>query len=124
LYILGAMSNSAVPPCIENYFATKGGDDPELTLDCFAEDATVWDNGEDLKLVGTAQIREWLTRTVAGYKLTSEVRSVEKNGEELVASVVVSGDFPGSPYEFAYRFKLRGEKIAELAIDPIGSLAS
>jgi hypothetical protein len=62
--------------------------------------------------------------TVAGYKLTSEVRSFEERNGEHVAGVVVSGDFPGSPYEFEYRFKLRGDKIAELAIDPIGSLAT
>src|SRR5688500_13121024 len=61
--------------------------------------------------------------TVAGYKLSSEVKSGEMRGEAFVAGVVVSGDFPGSPYEFAYRFKLRGDRIAELAIDPIGSLA-
>ncbi len=47
---------------------------------------------------------------------------VLRSAAEFVASVVVSGDFPGSPYEFAYRFKLQGDKIAELAIDPIGSL--
>jgi hypothetical protein len=41
----------------------------------------------------------------------------------LVVAVVVSGDFPSSPYKFEYRFKLKGDKIAELAIDPIGSLA-
>ena len=93
------------------------------TIACFTDDATVWDNGEDLKLNGTAQIREWLTDTVSDYKLTSDVKSGEMRGDEFVAGVVVSGDFPGSPYEFAYRFKLRGNEIAELAIDPIGSLA-
>ncbi|MDQ2985464.1 MAG: nuclear transport factor 2 family protein [Armatimonadota bacterium] len=117
------MPNVALPPPIERYFAAKEGEDAEETLACFTEDATVWDNGEDLELKGIAQIREWMTGTVAGYKLSSEVKSGEMRGEEFVAGVVVSGDFPGSPYEFAYRFKLRGDRIAELAIDPIGSLA-
>jgi hypothetical protein len=117
------MGNIAFPPPIERYFAAKEGEDAEETLACFTEDATVWDNGEDLELKGIAQIREWMTGTVAGYKLSSEVKSGEMRGEEFVAGVVVSGDFPGSPYEFAYRFKLRGDRIAELAIDPIGSLA-
>lgn len=65
-----------------------------------------------------------MTGKVAGYKLTSEVKSCEAQGDEVVTSVVVSGDFPGSPYQFEYRFKLRGDRIAGLAIDPIGSLAS
>lgn len=117
------MPNIELPAPIDRYFASKVDDDAEETLTCFTHDATVWDNGEDLELRGIEQIRTWMTGTVAGYKLTSEVRSGEQRGEEFVASVVVSGDFPGSPYEFAYHFRLRGDKIAELAIDPIGSLA-
>ena len=112
-----------LPRPIANYFGAKRGRDAEETVACFTQDATVWDNGEDLELKGIAKIREWMTDTVAGYKLTSEVVSGEPRGEEFVAGVVVSGDFPGSPYKFEYRFKLKGDKIAELAIDPIGSLA-
>lgn len=112
-----------LPPPVERYFAAKGGGDSNDVLACFTDDATVWDNGEDLELRGAAQIREWLTGTVSGYNLTSEVKSGKAEGTEFVAAVVVSGSFPGSPYEFSYRFKLKGDKIAELAIDPIGSLA-
>lgn len=118
------MPNVDLPPPIERYFAAKGGGNPEATSACFTEDATVWDNGEDIKLQGTAQIQEWMTGKVAGYKLTSEVKSCEAQGDGIVTSVVVSGDFRGSPYQFDYRFKLRGDKIAELSIDPVGSLAS
>ena len=117
------MPNVKLPPTIARYYAAKGGPDAEETLACFTEDARVWDNGENLELKGIAEIREWMSGTVAGYKLTSEVVSGEPRGEEFVAGVVVSGDFPGSPYKFEYRFKLHGDKIAELAIDPIGSLA-
>ena len=117
------MPNTELPQPVANYFAAKSGPDAEATLACFTEDATVWDNGEDLELRGIAKIREWMTGTVASYNLTSEVVSGETRGEEFVAGVVVSGDFPGSPYKFEYRFKLEGDKIAELVIDPIGSLA-
>lgn len=118
------MPNVALPAPIDRYFAAKGGADVEETLACFAADATVKDRGEDREMRGIDQIRDWVTGTVAGYKLTSDVRSGEQRNEDFLASVVVSGDFPGSPYEFAYRFNLRGEKIAELDIDPIGSLGS
>lgn len=117
------MPNVELPPPIVRYFATKGGEDAEAALACFTDDAMVWDNGEDLEIRGIPQIRAWMTDTTTGYKLTSEVKACETLGEEFVATVVASGDFPGSPYEFAYRFKLRGDKIAELAINPIGSLA-
>jgi ketosteroid isomerase-like protein len=118
------MSNPYLPTSIEQYFATKGRDDVDETLACFTDDATIWDNGEDLELKGIEQIRQWLTGTIAGYKLTSEVQSSEIRGDEVVARVVVTGDFPGSPYEFAYGFKLRSDKIAGLTIDPVGSLAA
>jgi hypothetical protein len=118
------MSTIKLPQPVEKYFAAKGGANAEETLACFTGDATVWDNGEDLELRGIEQIRNWLSGTVAGYKLTSEVRSVEQRDDDYLIGVVVSGDFPGSPYQFAYRFTLKGDKIAELAIDPIGPVST
>lgn len=117
------MPNVNLPLPVERYFDSKGGNNVSQTLECFTDDAIVRDNGEDLELKGLAQIGEWMAGTVAGYKLSSEVRSGETRDGGFVASVVVSGEFPGSPYEFAYRFRLQGDKIAELSIDPIGSLA-
>ena len=115
------MPTNELPPPIANYFAAKGGD-PEDTLACFTEDATINDIGEDKVLEGTAQIRDWLSG-ISAFKLTTEFKSVEQRDGKPVVRAVVSGDFPGSPYEFEYRFELRGDKIARLDIDPIGSLA-
>lgn len=115
------MQSLILPPPIEAYFAQNMS--AEATAALFTEDATVWDNGEELELKGARAIREWLSRTSDEYKLTSEVRSVEEKDGEVVVGVVVSGEFPGSPYEFAYRFTLDGGQIRALAIDPIGSLA-
>ncbi|HLO97856.1 MAG TPA: nuclear transport factor 2 family protein [Fimbriimonas sp.] len=117
------MTHAPLPIPIEKYLAAKGGTDVDEILSCFTEDATVSDVGEDRELIGTDQIRGWLSNTVAGYKLTSELRTFEPVGDSFVASIVVSGDFPGSPYEFLYRFTLSGDKIAALIIEPIGSLA-
>lgn len=117
------MSAVELPAPIASYFSAKQGQDVEETLACFSDDATVFDNGEDLELRGIEQIREWMIGTVSGYELTYEVVSAEQRDEEFVAGVVVSGKFPGSPYKFENRFKLEGEKIVELSVDPIGSLA-
>jgi len=115
------MPKNELPLPIANYFAAKGGD-PEDILACFTEDATINDIGEDTVLEGTAQIRDWLSG-ISAFKLTTEVKSVEQRGDVPTVRAVVSGDFPGSPYEFEYRFELRGDKIARLDIEPIGSLA-
>jgi len=118
------MSAIQLPQPISAYFSAKGAADPRETLACFAEDATVWDNGEDLELKGIAEIREWLTGTVSSYNPSSEVKTLAQSDGKYVVGVVVSGDFPGSPYAFDYRFVLRGEKIAELAIDPVGPVSA
>jgi len=116
------MPTNELPPPIAIYFASKGGD-PEDTLACFTEDATINDIGEDKVLEGAAQIRDWLSGISVAFTPTTEVKSVEQRDGKPVVRAVVSGDFPGSPYEFEYRFELRGDKIARLDIDPIGSLA-
>ncbi len=110
-----------LPLPIQSYFAAKGAD-ASAAASCFTDDAVVFDNGEDLEIRGIDAIGSWLTRTNDSYKLTSEVRSAEERDGAYVLDVIVSGDFPGSPYQFEYRFKLAGEKIRELAIDPIGPL--
>jgi ketosteroid isomerase-like protein len=115
------MPNIELPGAIADYFAARGGD-AEATLALFTEDATINDIGEDKVLEGTAQIRDWLGG-ISDYKLTTEFKSFEQRDGKPVVKAVVSGDFPGSPYEFEYRFELRGDKISRLDIDPIGSLA-
>ncbi|MFZ4508466.1 MAG: nuclear transport factor 2 family protein [Fimbriimonas sp.] len=114
------MISAELPAPIASYFSSKDPTDAEQT---FAQNATVYDNGEDLELKGIEAIRQWLTGRVAAYDLTSQLVSYEQRGDEHVVGVIVSGKFPGSPYKFENRFRLTGEQILELAIDPIGSLA-
>ncbi len=114
------MTTDTLPPLIDRYFAAKGSSDAEDTLACFADDAIVWDNGEDLELRGQPAIREWMTGTLSSYELTSKVAGWTGSDDGYTVNVVVSGNFPGSPYAFDYRFKLSGDKISELAIDPVG----
>lgn len=109
-----------LPPAAAAYFAAKESQDQQELAMIFTEDAVAWDNGEDLELRGLGQIQARMADTSGKYKLTTELKSAENRGDELVVAVVVSGGFPGSPYEFAYRFEFAEEKIKSLAIDPIG----
>lgn len=92
-------------------------------LGLFMPDAIVSDNGEDLELRGLDAIRDWMTGTVSGYNLTTTAQSITERDGRHVVRAIVSGDFPGSPYAFDYTFRLKEDKIAELAIDPIGPVA-
>ena len=111
------MTLEELPFPIRSYFESGRG---EATAACFVEDATVWDNGEDKVLHGIGAIREWLSKDISQYNLRTQLNSASEHDGEVAVGAVVSGDFPGSPYEFSYRFRLEGERIKELAIDPIG----
>ncbi|MEA2553776.1 MAG: hypothetical protein QOJ65_1952 [Fimbriimonadaceae bacterium] len=113
-----------LPLPIERYFASKDSQDVLPLAEYFAIDATVRDNGEDLELRGLDKIDEWMSRNSGKYKLSTELKSVEQRNGVHVIAAVVSGDFPGSPYEFSYRFTLRSDKIEELTIDPIGPVGA
>lgn len=116
------MNSVTLPVPMQKYFEAKGKN-AGVAVECFTADAVFFDHGEDLELRGADEIRTWLARTSDQYKLTSEVGAAEERDGLHVVTMVVTGDFPGSPYEFAYRFLLEDNKIKELAIDPIGSLA-
>jgi ketosteroid isomerase-like protein len=113
-----------LPMPIESYFAARSLQDAEKAAVCFAEDATVWDNGEDLEIKGVEKIRDWIADTSVKLKITTEIKSVDKQGDSFLVAAVLSGDFPGSPYKFEYLFTLEEGKIKSLAIDPIGPVPS
>ncbi|MCW5937519.1 MAG: nuclear transport factor 2 family protein [Fimbriimonadaceae bacterium] len=107
-----------LPLPIERYFASRDG-----AREVFAADAVVWDNGEDKELRGVDAIEDWMRGNSGAYDLKTDVKSLTQKGLQHVVGAVVSGTFPGSPYEFEYRFKLADGRIQELVIDPVGPLA-
>ena len=105
----------SLPKPIAAYFGADSGDG-EAVSQCFIDNATVKDEGHTYK--GRAEIKEWKAVTSAKYQYTSEPFSCEeKDGKIVVASHLV-GNFPGSPVDLRYLFKLQGDKIASLEIIP------
>jgi len=104
-----------LPKAVADYFTADKGDG-EAVSKCFTEDAVVKDEGHTHK--GRAAIRAWKTDASAKYQYTSEPFSCEeKDGKTVVTSHLV-GNFPGSPVDLRYFFKLKGDKIASLEIIP------
>ena len=114
------MNALKMPEIIDRYFSAKSASSNEDMLSLFDKDAIVWDNGEDLELRGIDSISEWMNGKVAGYDLTTKAESITENDGRQIVRAIVSGNFPGSPYAFDYKFLLTDDKIAELVIDPIG----
>ena len=108
-------SSLNLPKPVAAYFMADKGESETLSQ-CFTQDAVVKDEGQTHK--GRAAIKQWKTDTAAKYEYTSEPLVCEqKNGKTVVISRL-TGNFPGSPLNLRFFFKLEGEKIAFLEIIP------
>jgi len=102
-----------LPKPIAAYFTLDKGDS-EAFVRCFTEDAVVVDEGVTHR--GRAAIRQWKANAATTYQYTSEPFACEPAGEKFVVTSRVAGNFPGSPINLKYFFKLVGDKIAGLEI--------
>ncbi len=103
-----------LPSILEAYFNAQNAHDIDGLVACFARDAQVRDEGEDI--VGHEAIRAWKEKVRDKYHVSIEPLSHwTKAGHDLVTARV-AGTFPGSPIELTYRYDLRDGKIARLEV--------
>jgi hypothetical protein len=110
-----ATKSLSLPKPIAAYFTADSGDG-EAVSQCFTENAVVKDEGQNHK--GRAAIKKWKTNTSAKYRYTSDPFACEEKDGKIVVTSHLVGNFPGSPVDLRYFFKLDGEKIASLEILP------
>lgn len=109
------MSIPELAPAIAAYLAAANTRDTSAVAECFAEDANVFDEGQHR--VGTAAIARWMEDTGRRYQSRVEVLKVQHRTGKVLVSNVVSGNFPGSPLELRYTFRLNAQgKISRLDI--------
>jgi ketosteroid isomerase-like protein len=106
----------ALPKVIHSYFAADRGSDPEAVARCFTDTATVRDEGNTYR--GRDAIRQWVARSSTEYTYTVEPFAIAAEGDSIVVTGHVVGNFPGSPVDLRYRFGLDGDRIAALEIMP------
>jgi hypothetical protein len=100
---------------IAAYFAADRRDG-EAIARCFTENGVVTDEGHTYR--GRSAIQQWKADASAKYDYISEpFASEERDGKTIVTSRL-TGNFPGSPVNLRFFFKLEGEKIATLEIIP------
>ncbi len=83
---------------------------------CFTAQAVVKDEGQSYS--GLEAIRAWKTAVTAKYSYTSEPFAVEHQGGRYVVTSRLTGNFPGSPLDLRFAFRLERGKIAALEITP------
>jgi hypothetical protein len=98
---------------IAAYFAADQGSGDAIAR-CFTTQAIVKDEGHTY--TGLDAIKAWKAAASAAYTYTSEPVAMElKDGFHVVTSRV-TGNFPGSPIDLRYRFRLERGLIASLEI--------
>ena len=109
------MSNTMTGP-VEAYFEGRNARDFAHALSGFSEAAVVRD--ESRKHRGRADIGAWMQDTINAYDDRSRLLSIKAEGDDLLATAEVSGNFPGSPITLRYRFEMERGLISSLEIAP------
>lgn len=104
-----------LPRPIADYFAADTIDS-EAVADCFTRNAAVKDEGRTYE--GRAAIKQWKAEASARYQYTSEPFACEQQDGKFIVTSKLTGNFPGSPVNLRFFFKLEGDKIAALEITP------
>lgn len=103
-----------LPQLLEDFVQAKNEHNGEAVIRCFAEDAVVHDEGEDI--CGIVAIKKWIDTTTEEYQDTLEVTDLVEKENETVITAQVSGTFEGSPIPLDFHFKIDDSKITRLSI--------
>src|SRR5258705_188922 len=104
-----------LPKPIAAYFTADRADSDAFSQ-CFTENAVVKDEGHTYD--GRAAIKKWKTDASAKYQYTSEPFAYEQKDGVTIVTSKLTGNFPGSPVNLRFFFKLAGGRIASLEIIP------
>ena len=112
------MTDLNLPEPIAAYFNADKRDG-EAVARCFTKQAVVKDEGRTHS--GLAAIKAWKAAASAKYSYTSEPLAVEQKDGRYIVTSRLTGNFPGSPANLRYAFRLERGKIARLEINPRAS---
>jgi hypothetical protein len=103
-----------LPQAIQAYFEADRKNNCEALLACFAPSAAVHDEGRSHS--GHYAIGSWWEYSKARYRHVAEPLEAlaDEHGTKVIAKV--TGEFPGSPANLTYVFRLMGDKITALEI--------
>jgi len=106
------MHSLPLPAPVAAYFAAEH--DPEALANCFTPQAVMRDDGHTHS--GIAAIQSFMAAASARYNATSVPFAMAREDGFEVVRAKVTGNFPRSPIELSYRFRLEGDLIASLEV--------
>lgn len=107
------MHELILPEPIAAYFAADT-QNPEAVARCFTAQAVVKDEGRTH--IGLDAIQAWKAAASTRYTYTTQSFALERESGAHVVQAHVAGNFPGSPVDLRYRFRLERGLIASLEI--------
>lgn len=102
----------SLPEPITAYFAAEH--DPAALARCFTAQAVMKDDGQTY--VGIDAIQAFMAEASAKYGATTVPFALEHDDGAQVVRAEVTGNFPGSPIDVTYRFRLERGLVASLEI--------
>jgi hypothetical protein len=105
--------NTNLPPVIAAFFQAHNTGQTADFDHLFTLDALVTDESHEYR---GAAIKAWIEGAFAKYKPVADVTDLAEEGGQTIATAQVNGNFPGSPAQIRFKFTLKGDKIAALAI--------
>jgi SnoaL-like domain len=109
------MTHLNLPEPIAAYFDADKRD-AEAVARCFTKQAVVKDEGHTH--TGIAAIKAWKSAASAKYTYTTEPLAVDEKDGGYVVTSRLTGNFPGSPVNLRFAFRVERGKIASLEIAP------
>ena len=106
------MSTLILPEPIAAYFAAEHN--PQALAHCFTAQAVMKDDGHTY--TGVNEIKAFMAAASARYSATSVPFALQRHDAFQVVQARVTGNFPGSPIDLSYRFRLERGLIASLEI--------
>jgi SnoaL-like protein len=103
-----------LPDPIERYVQIANSGTAEAAPECFAPDATVYDEGRTYE--GVASIKDWMAATKKKYGHTVTPLELAERDGQSVLKARLTGNFPGSPITVNFRFRLANGRIRALEI--------
>ena len=106
--------NMSLPDVVQTYFEISNGQGMARLAECFCADATVSDENQTHQ--GVAAIIDWQHAARQAYTYVAVPLSSRQEGDALVVTARLTGNFPGSPVELNHRFALADGRIKALEI--------
>lgn len=107
-----------LPTPVALYMDLLNSNDCASLKDCLAEDAHIYDMGEDNHIHGLTAIKDWRGNIKEEFDLKSNVINREDKHGIIIATSITSGKFPSSPQLFYYFFSICDNLITNIVIVP------